>query len=41
MIKDLVKKSRSYRRFCQEEPVTYDTLKELVEIEKTYGSIVK
>ncbi|NQT29159.1 MAG: nitroreductase family protein [Candidatus Saganbacteria bacterium] len=32
MLEDLVKKSRSYRRFCEEEAISADTLKELVEL---------
>lgn len=32
MLKDLIKKNRSYRRFYQNEPVSLDTLKELVDL---------
>ncbi len=32
MIKDLIYKNRSYRRFYQNEPVALDTLKELVDL---------
>ena len=32
MIKDLVQKSRSYRRFYQDAPISMDTLRELVDL---------
>ena len=32
MIRDLVLMNRSYRRFVEEVPVTYDTLRELVDL---------
>ncbi|TFG90949.1 MAG: nitroreductase, partial [Syntrophobacterales bacterium] len=32
MIKDLVAKNRSYRRFHQDSPITLDTLRELVDL---------
>ena len=32
MLKDIVKKNRSYRRFHQEKPVSIDDLKDLVEL---------
>jgi nitroreductase len=32
MLKDLVLKSRSVRRFCQEEPVEMETLRELIDL---------
>jgi nitroreductase len=32
MIKDLVKKNRSYRRFLQEVPIEHQTLKELIDL---------
>ena len=40
MIKDLVLKSRSYRRFYENESVSYDKLKELVEIARYVPSTV-
>lgn len=40
MIKDLVIKSRSYRRFYENETVSYDKLKEIVEIARYVPSTV-
>ena len=40
MIKDLVMKSRSYRRFYEEESIPYDKLKELIEIARYVPSTV-
>ncbi len=40
MIKDLVMKSRSYRRFYEEASVSYDELKELIEIARYVPSTV-
>ena len=40
MIKDLVMKSRSYRRFYEEEQISYDKLKELIEIARYVPSTV-
>ena len=40
MIKDLVMKSRSYRRFYEEESISYDKLKELIEIARYVPSTV-
>ena len=38
MIKDLVKKNRSYRRFYQEVPITFEILKELVDLARLSAS---
>ncbi len=40
MLKNLVVKSRSYRRFYEDESISYDTLKELVEIARFVPSTV-
>ncbi len=40
MIKELVTKSRSYRRFYENESISYDTLKALVEIARYVPSTV-
>ncbi len=40
MIKDIALKSRSYRRFYEEEGILYDTLKELVDIARYVPSTV-
>ena len=38
MIRDLVLMNRSYRRFVEEVPVTYDTLRELVDLARHSAS---
>ena len=38
MIKDLVRKNRSYRRFHQEVPITLETLRELVDLARLSAS---
>lgn len=38
MLKDLVKQCRSYRRFYEEERISEDTLKELVDLARLSGS---
>ncbi len=38
MLKDLILKNRSYRRFYQNEPVSRETLKELVDLARLSGS---
>lgn len=40
MIKDLTLKSRSYRRFYEDESISYDILKELVEVARYVPSTV-
>ena len=38
MLKDLILRNRSYRRFNQEVPIALDTLKELVELARLSAS---
>ena len=38
MLKDLVRQCRSYRRFYEEERISEDTLKELVDLARLSGS---
>jgi nitroreductase len=38
MLKDLILKNRSYRRFCQELPISLDDLKELVDLARQSAS---
>ena len=38
MVKDLIMKNRSYRRFHENEPVSVDDLKELLELARCSGS---
>lgn len=39
MLKELVRKTRSYRRFVQEEPVSEQTLREMVDLARLTGSV--
>jgi nitroreductase len=37
-IKDLILKNRSYRRFYQDTPIRYETLRELVDLARLSAS---
>jgi nitroreductase len=38
MLRDLIKRNRSYRRFYQDEPIAIDTLRELVDLARLSAS---
>ena len=40
MLKDLVLKNRSYRRFYQNEYISYETLKELIDLARNTAASV-